>query len=294
MLNPLGPAPFTTSLYTTLPFPVLTVTKNPDQASYAAGTVVTLTAAPIDGYQFTGWTGSVSSTTNPLSVTMDGKKTITANFQAAPVLTSIVVSPATLSMNTGTTQQFTAIAYDQNGNPLSPQPSFTWSVSEGGSIDATGLFAAGSMAGGPYTVTATSGSVTGTAAVTLTVSNTAPTVATSATAVPNPITATTAALSVLGDDDGGEANLTYTWATTGTPPAAVAFSANGTNAAKNTTATFTKAGTYAFQVTIADQANLTTTSAVAVTVSQTLTSVVVTPTSAHVECRIVSVERPFP
>ncbi len=54
---------------------------------------------------------------------------------------------------------------------------------------------------------------------------------------------------MLGADDGGEANLTYTWATTGTPPAAVTFSANGTNAAKNTTATFTKAGTYTFQVT---------------------------------------------
>ena len=41
-------------------------------------------------------------------------------------------------------------------------------------------------------------------------------------------------LSVLGADDGGEPNLTYTWATTGTPPAAVTFSANGTNASKNT------------------------------------------------------------
>jgi hypothetical protein len=40
---------------------------------------------------------------------------------------------------------------------------------------------------------------------------------------------------VLGADDAGEANLTHTWATTGTPPAEVTFSANGTNAAKATT-----------------------------------------------------------
>ena len=78
---------------------------------------------------------------------------------------------------------------------------------------------------------------------------------------------------MLGDDDGGEASLTYTWATTGVPPAAVTFSANGTNAAKNTVATFTKAGSYAFQVTIRDAGNLTTTSSVTVTVAQTLTSI---------------------
>ena len=57
-------------------------------------------------------------------------------------------------------------------------------------------------------------------------------------------------------DQAGEANLTYTWATIGAPPAPVTFSANGTNAAKNTTATFAKAGTYAFQVTISNAATV--------------------------------------
>ena len=74
-----------------------------------------------------------------------------------------------------------------------------------------------------------------------------------------------------------KSNLTYTWATTGTPPAAVSFSANGSNAAKNTTATFSKAGSYTFQVTITDAGGLTATSSVTVTVNQTLTSIAVTP-----------------
>ena len=82
--------------------------------------------------------------------------------------------------------------------------------------------------------------------------NQPPTVATAASASPSPVTGTTCNLSVLGADVSGESNLTYTWATTGTPPAAVNFSANGSNAAKNTTATFSKAGNYSFQVTIAD------------------------------------------
>src|SRR5205807_531193 len=80
--------------------------------------------------------------------------------------------------------------------------------------------------------------------------NSPPTVATPASASPNPVTAKTTNLSVLGADDGGEANLTYTWATTGTPPAPVTFSASGTNAAKNVVATFAKAGGYSFQGTI--------------------------------------------
>ena len=46
-----------------------------------------------------------------------------------------------------------------------------------------------------------------------------PTVAQPAAANPNPVTGTTTNLSVLGADDGGEANLTYTWSASG--PAAV-------------------------------------------------------------------------
>jgi uncharacterized repeat protein (TIGR02543 family) len=259
-----------------------TVTKNPDQATYVANTVVTLTATPNAGYLFAGWSGSASGTTNPLAVTMTSNQTITASFQALPVLTSITVSPANISVNGAGVQQFTAIAYDQNSNPLSPQPAFTWSVSGGGTIDGNGLFAAGAVAGGPYTVTAQSGGVSGTAMVSVTVSNTAPKVVTPAAATPSPVTASTASLSVLGDDDGGESNLTYTWSSTGTPPAAVTFSANGTNAAKNSIATFTKAGSYTFQVIIADLGNLTATSSVAVPVNQTLTTIVVAPTAATV------------
>jgi hypothetical protein len=121
-----------------------------------------------------------------------------------------------------------------------------------------------------------------TAAIQAIPANNPPTIATAASASPSPVTGATTALSVLGTDDNGEANLTYTWTTTGTPPASVSFSANGTNATKNTTATFTSAGIYSFLVTARDQGNLTVTSAVSVTVNQTLTTVVVAPTSATV------------
>jgi hypothetical protein len=86
---------------------------------------------------------------------------------ATPVLTTITVSPASASVTTGGQQQFTATGYDQYGATLSPQPAFTWSVSGGGTMSG-GQFTAGSAAGGPFTVTAASGSVSGTASVTVT------------------------------------------------------------------------------------------------------------------------------
>jgi hypothetical protein len=113
--------------------------------------------------------------------------------------------------------------------------------------------------------------------------NSAPTVATAAAASPNPVTGNTMSLSVLGADDGGEANLTYTWSSSG--PAAVTFSANGDNAAKNTTATLTQAGSYQFVVTITDSGGLSTTSSVTVTVQQKITTIVVTPATATVVVR---------
>ncbi len=101
-------------------------------------------------------------------------------------------------------------------------------------------------------------------------------------ATPDPATGTTTGLSVLGADDGGESNLTYTWTTTGTPPAPVTFSDNGDNSAKNTTATFAMAGTYDFLVTITDAGGLSVTSAASVTVAQTVRSVTVSPSSTAI------------
>jgi hypothetical protein len=110
--------------------------------------------------------------------------------------------------------------------------------------------------------------------------NTPPTVGTAASASPNPVAAKTTTVSVLGSDDGGEANLIYGWSATG--PGTVSFSPNSTNAAKTSLATFTKAGAYVLQALITDAQGLTTTTSVNVTVSQTLTTIAVTPGSATV------------
>jgi hypothetical protein len=47
---------------------------------FIPGTVVTLTAAPAENAFFAGWSGAVVTTTNPLVLTMDTAKSVTATF----------------------------------------------------------------------------------------------------------------------------------------------------------------------------------------------------------------------
>ena len=64
-------------------------------AQFAAGTAVALTAVPSATYTFAGWTGAVISTTNPVTVTMDTRKVITATFAVAHP--EITVAPVSLA-----------------------------------------------------------------------------------------------------------------------------------------------------------------------------------------------------
>jgi hypothetical protein len=122
----------------------------------------TISSVAVDGTSV----GAVSSYT---FTNITSNHTIAASFAASsPILTTISVSPSSASVVVNGTQQFAATAKDQSGNAMSPQPTFSWTVSGGGTITNSGLFTAGSTAGGPYTVTAASGGVSGMASVTVT------------------------------------------------------------------------------------------------------------------------------
>ncbi len=211
--------------------------------------------------------------------------TSTVSVTVDQTLTSIVVSPTAAVLDENQSQQFSATAYDQFDDALDDQPAFAWSdVSGIGSINAAGLYTSASTAG-TDTIVASSAAVSGSA--TITVNNAAPTLVTTPRATPSPVVATSTTLSVLGADDGGEANLTYTWRSFSKPTGAAdpTYTLNGNNAAKNTVATFYKAGSYTFQVTIADAGGLSTTSTVVVAVNQTLTSIVVSPAAVTLNAK---------
>jgi uncharacterized repeat protein (TIGR02543 family) len=60
------------------------VTKNPNQTTYAEGTNVTLTAVPDGGWEFTAWSGDLTGSDNPEFIIMDSNKTVTATFTEIP------------------------------------------------------------------------------------------------------------------------------------------------------------------------------------------------------------------
>ena len=118
-----------------------TVLKVPSKTDYNSGEIVELTATPAMGYTFTGWTGDASGLLNPVSVTMNSNKNITANFTAIPPNTyslnviavngTVVKNPNLTAYNSGAIVELTATANsgyvfdswsgDANGslNPLS-------------------------------------------------------------------------------------------------------------------------------------------------------------------------------
>ncbi len=197
------------------------------------------------------------------------------NVTVSLTLTSIAVTPATPTINENQATQFSASGLDQFGTALTTQPTFTWSATGAGSINSTGLYTAPTSVGST-TITATSGSVTGSASAT--VAEGPPTVATASTAMLS-TDGTYATLNVLGADANGESGLTYAWTTTSAPSGAPAptFTDAGTNTAKDALAFFQVAGNYTFQATITNVAGLAVTSSVSLTVTQIATSIDVTP-----------------
>ena len=112
--------------------------------------------------------------------------------------------------------------------------------------------------------------------------NAAPTVSRAAAAVPATIAGTSAAVSVLGADDGGESALLYSWSLAGSPSSFFSVSGNGTNTGKSGTITFTQAGSFPLRVTITDAGGKFATSNLTAVVNQTLSSLSISPATATV------------
>ena len=107
-----------------------TVNVSPDAPAYDAGTEVTLTATPANGFTFGGWSGSIDladANTNPLTITVDSDLNITAFFfpEEAELFTldlsvdtesaeygTVAVSPVLDSYETGTEIALTATPAD--------------------------------------------------------------------------------------------------------------------------------------------------------------------------------------
>lgn len=208
----------------------------------------------------------------------NGTTSTTSTFNVAvnSTLTALSLTPSIATLRSGQTQAFGATAYDQFGEAMAV-PALTWSTTGVGSVNSSGLYTA--TLSGSANVFAASGSITGSA--TVQVISAAPTIATPAQVSQTTVTTATVDLTVLGADDGGESSLIYSWSVA-SGPAPVAFLRNNTNDSKSNTARFSLAGTYVLRATITDVSGNTVNSNILVTVVQTPTRLVLTPTSASV------------
>jgi uncharacterized lipoprotein YddW (UPF0748 family) len=68
-----------------------TVTRNPAQASYASGSLVTLTANPAANANFVDWSGDASGVDNPLTVRVTNNLTVVANFSEGATVADIII-----------------------------------------------------------------------------------------------------------------------------------------------------------------------------------------------------------
>ncbi len=214
------------------PGPLASIVVSPNPTSMAIGTTQQFLAVGKDAFgnvvQFTpSWSvvagggalsdtglftaGMVSGTFANTVQASDGSISGTATVTVTPgPLATITVTPNPTSLNVGESRQFTAVGQDAGGNvvPITP----LWSVvASGGAISTSGLFTAGT-APGTYenTVKATSGSISGTATVTVTAGPLA-----TISVTPNPATlgiGGTQQFTAVGRDVGGNVvAISPTW-----------------------------------------------------------------------------------
>ncbi len=107
-------------------------------------------------------TGTFASTVKATAGSISGSATVIVTVGP---LASITLTPNPVTIGVSTTQQYVAVGKDAGGNVVAITP--TWAVvAGGGSINSTGLFTAGSVAGTfTNTIQASSGGISATATV---------------------------------------------------------------------------------------------------------------------------------
>ncbi len=223
-----------------------TVTVDPQQGSYLAGTVVTLTATPDAGWYFGQWSGDASGALRQIMVTMTSDKVVTATFVAAPpityTLTLQLVGSGVIMPDVGTHSYLSGTVVDLSASPPTGWQFVGWS----GDLDSPA---------NPAQVTLDAHkSITATFALSAT-ENTAPTISLIAAqstfiGVPvGPLAFT------IGDAETHPADLTLAGASSDlalVPTANIVFSGSGADRTVTITPTVGLRGTATITITVSD------------------------------------------
>ncbi len=105
----------------------------PNSGTYTEGTQVQLTATPDSGWNFTGWSGDLSGTTNPATISMSSDKNITAVF----IKDLPPIEPPSGFIYTSSTVGDSPLTVDFDGSASTttnpPMLSYSWDFGDGDS-----------------------------------------------------------------------------------------------------------------------------------------------------------------
>ena len=134
------------------------VTASPSVAWYPDGSEVALAATPATSHTFANWTGSVTGTSNPIGVTMDANKSVTANFlSTVATLSNLALSSGSLSPAfASSTTNYTAVVANAV-NALTVTPALTESAA---SVKVNGVAVASGSASGSIPLSVGSNTLT--------------------------------------------------------------------------------------------------------------------------------------
>jgi hypothetical protein len=173
-----------------------------------------------------------------------------------PVVTSVEVTPPSVSLSVGTTTTLQATVKDQNGNAMTGQ-TVTWSTSNAAAATVNTSGVVSGVAAGSATITATSAGKSGTSAITVTAVAPVVTTVTVTPASASIVAGTTTTLQAMVKDQNGNAmtGQTVTWSTNNAAAATVSsagvVSGIAAGSATITATSSGKSGTSAITVTAA-------------------------------------------
>ncbi len=108
---------------------------SPPGGNYAVGTIVTLTANAAQDYEFDNWSGDLSGSENPETITMTAEKSVTVKFELKDVVTVSPTPTATPTITPTATPTTTLTATPTNkpaAKPKVTQPPATSEPDENG------------------------------------------------------------------------------------------------------------------------------------------------------------------
>jgi uncharacterized repeat protein (TIGR02543 family) len=114
--------------------------------TYNSGSQIIVSATPDSGWQFTGWSGDLSGTSNLASITMNGNKTVTAIFtQNTYTLTTSTTGQGSVSKTPNQTTYTYGASVQLTATPAAEWTFTGWSGDLSGTVNPTTLTITGNM-----------------------------------------------------------------------------------------------------------------------------------------------------